>query len=120
MTQCNLKNCKQPRELFLILTIELFLIKKILYVSIYLLCHCHPFLMHYKCYRYGHTMKDCRDEAETCPKCGNSHKFEECKTNQTRCTNCCRVNDKHGFQLSADHEVLTYRRVLASQKKLVY
>jgi len=41
----------------------------------------------YKCQRYGHVATNCRGSAR-CPKCGESHGYEECTTETPSCLHC--------------------------------
>ena len=46
----------------------------------------------YKCCRYGHISKFCRNKV-CCSKCGGDHSFKDCQTQKTECTNCTHVNN---------------------------
>ena len=70
----------------------------------HLLEHCFPFegvryhceeyrpqkepVQCYKCQKFGHTTKDCRDTKDTCRKCGGSHRTSDCSQEARRCSNC--------------------------------
>ena len=41
----------------------------------------------YKCNRYGHTAKLCKNEI-TCAKCSNKHPTKECDSQIKKCINC--------------------------------
>ena len=42
-----------------------------------------------KCFTYGHTLKNCKNEAFRCKKCSElGHKFEECNSQETKCHHC--------------------------------
>jgi hypothetical protein len=52
----------------------------------------------YKCQRFGHIAKYCREDKLVCGKCGDvGHLFKECKKEESRCVNCLRDKRK------ADH-----------------
>ena len=41
----------------------------------------------YNCQRYGHTANNCNNK-QTCPACGDNHKFEHCTAGSKKCVNC--------------------------------
>jgi hypothetical protein len=41
-----------------------------------------------KCQQYGHYAPHCKEESNTCGKCGNNHPTSECNTTTTKCTPC--------------------------------
>lgn len=57
----------------------------------------------FKCNRFGHVAKHCRETGETCPRCGKQHKVRECESAMFDCVNCLRAG-------------LTDRRHAASDK----
>ena len=42
----------------------------------------------FKCQKFGHTTKDCRETKDTCRKCGSSHRTSDCSQETRRCSNC--------------------------------
>ncbi|KAJ8979707.1 hypothetical protein NQ317_000992 [Molorchus minor] len=42
----------------------------------------------YKCWKFGHMVKDCKREKDICPKCTGEHKSNECQSNEIICINC--------------------------------
>ena len=42
----------------------------------------------FKCQKFGHTTRDCRDTKDTCRKCGDSHRTSDCSQETRRCSNC--------------------------------
>ena len=52
----------------------------------------------YKCQNFGHSATNCTNE-QICPKCGGKHKYNQCNTEQAKCTNC----EKRGLP-SVDHK----------------
>lgn len=47
----------------------------------------------YKCNRFGHCQKDCRN-SEMCASCAGAHDTKNCKTPGVKCANCSWVNEK--------------------------
>ena len=47
----------------------------------------------YKCWKFGHLAKNCKNGNDICPKCAGEHKLEDCNTEQVVC-----VNWKHASQ----------------------
>ena len=47
----------------------------------------------YKCNRFGHVQKECKD-GETCTSCAGPHSSKDCKETVVKCSNCNWVNDK--------------------------
>ncbi|XP_013857708.1 uncharacterized protein LOC106513433 [Austrofundulus limnaeus] len=61
---------------------------KIGYISFQVRTYTPPPLRCYKCQRYGHIAAVCKGK-QRCPKCGEDHKFEECKEDvEEKCCNC--------------------------------
>ncbi|XP_037531028.1 uncharacterized protein LOC119408303 [Nematolebias whitei] len=61
---------------------------KIGYISFQVRPYVPPPLRCYKCQRYGHIAAVCKGK-QRCPKCGEDHKFEECKEDvEEKCCNC--------------------------------
>lgn len=56
----------------------------------------------FRCCRYGHLLKDCK-ENKVCARCCGSHDFRECNANTVKCANCVVSNEKYGLSLSVNH-----------------
>ena len=41
----------------------------------------------YKCQEFGHSATKCQNN-QVCPKCGENHKYKECKSTEMKCKNC--------------------------------
>lgn len=44
----------------------------------------------YRCNGYNHLSSSCR-ESQSCPRCGEPHRVEDCKSEALKCSNCVRV-----------------------------
>lgn len=55
-----------------------------------------------KCCAFGHLGEACNSEL-VCPKCTNSHKFKDCKSEVSQCINCTNHNKAFKRNLSTDH-----------------
>lgn len=55
----------------------------------------------FKCYRYGHRARDCRNDV-TCGKCAGKHDTKNCQSNQIKCTNCSWHNSRENINKKHD------------------
>lgn len=62
-----------------------------------------PMTRCYKCCGFGHMAKDCRNK-QACSKCGEEHKFSECKSSELKCTNCCVLKERLKIDINVNHE----------------
>lgn len=66
----------------------------------------------FRCSRYGHVRKDCKQPNPTCKTCGGDHESQECNNSQqSRCINCCNFNARkkgNGIDVSVDHVASDY------------
>ena len=42
----------------------------------------------YRCQKFGHMTKECRDTKDTCRKCSEEHRTTECSNTERKCANC--------------------------------
>lgn len=89
------------------------------YVEDYSIIRC------YKCSKYGHQAKECKGDAEICPKCAQNHSIKNCNSDQLCCINCTLANKKLGLKLETNHEVwstkcVSLSKLIESQKKKYY
>ncbi|XP_035205275.1 uncharacterized protein LOC118180268 [Stegodyphus dumicola] len=63
----------------------------------------------YRCYRYGHTQKNCveRETEQLCSNCPGKHSYKECKEEKTSCRNCTEVNIKQRQKLDTAHSTMS-------------
>jgi len=58
----------------------------------------------YNCYAFGHIASQCKKKGK-CGKCGEEgHRIAECKTDQTRCTNCKEAHEAWNITCPARNE----------------
>ena len=41
----------------------------------------------YKCQEFGHSAPNCQKN-QVCPKCGENHKYKDCRSTEMKCKNC--------------------------------
>lgn len=58
----------------------------------------------YKCCRYGHLKRDCKNET-VCLNCSGPHDVKDCNSENRCCTNCTYANAKFKLNLSTEHSV---------------
>ena len=46
-----------------------------------------PF-QYYRCQKFSHTTRECKDTKGTCRKCGDGHRTTECNERDRKCANC--------------------------------
>ena len=56
----------------------------------------------YKCCQFFHKSEECKNNV-ICPKCGQSHKENECNNEQRQCVNCSSANTKYKMKHKIDH-----------------
>lgn len=59
----------------------------------------------FKCCKYGHQERDCRNPELVCPKCSGPHKLKDCTSNTECCINCKNFNSKFKSNFSIQHSV---------------
>lgn len=70
----------------------------------YIQDHCHV-IRCYRCSRFGHSKKDCKNVKLCCYKCSGEHEFINCDSNVRKCINCVNYNNnsKDGNAIPTDH-----------------
>lgn len=59
----------------------------------------------YKCCEYTHFGKDCKYDNNVCGVCAGDHEERECKSEDKKCINCMRMNEKFQTEYPTDHAV---------------
>nr|CAI5825823.1 unnamed protein product [Callosobruchus analis] len=57
----------------------------------------------FKCSKYGHYKKDCRNNDMICPRCSDAHEAKDCKNQNVCCPNCKMHNIKFKTNWPTDH-----------------
>lgn len=79
----------------------------------------------YKCNGFSHKSTDCKNNT-SCPKCAGEHKLSECRTEDLKCINCKKMNEKLNLNLNIDHPtwdkdcVVYQRKIKALKNKINY
>lgn len=77
----------------------------------------------YKCWKFGHMGKECKNEKKVCPHCTGEHKGSECEASTKVCTNCKYAAENLGIvNIKFDHpayskECDSYKRIYRQQQK---
>ncbi|KAG5870780.1 hypothetical protein JTB14_035030 [Gonioctena quinquepunctata] len=72
----------------------------------------------FKCWRFGHQAKYCKNTCDICPKCSGKHKSDVCTANQHTCVNCKYASEILKIpNINYDHpaynrECVAYRRIV--------
>lgn len=74
--------------------------------------------MCYKCCRYGHIAKWCKDKA-ACYDCGGDHQAEDCGSGDRGCVNCARVTGRKERHGARDPSCPVLRRNVETKRKYV-
>lgn len=56
----------------------------------------------YKCNGYSHHGDRCTSKL-TCPKCSGEHRYTECNSTETKCSNCVETNKKLNLNIDTNH-----------------
>nr|CAI5853484.1 unnamed protein product [Callosobruchus analis] len=56
----------------------------------------------YNCNEFQHFKKFCKNKL-FCPRCGENHLVEDCRSNQLRCSNCVKLVNKGESNISVEH-----------------
>lgn len=59
----------------------------------------------FNCNGYHHSAKNC-ELPISCPKCSENHTFELCKSENLRCINCVKSNEKLKKNLKTNHSAM--------------
>lgn len=79
----------------------------------------------FKCWRFGHMIKDCKNEKIVCAKCTGEHKTSECESQVNICINCkhtaevLKVPNVDLNHCAFNRECLAYKRVFNQQQQKV-
>lgn len=57
----------------------------------------------FKCQGFNHKASVCKNKV-ACSKCGGEHSIKDCKIDQVKCVNCCKMNINLGMNVECDHE----------------
>lgn len=56
----------------------------------------------YNCNEFHHSSKNCNNSV-SCPRCGQNHKVNECKSHTLTCSNCVKLKEKNNPSIKTDH-----------------
>lgn len=62
----------------------------------------------FKCNKFGHLKKDCKNEKSICPDCSECHERKDCKSKSKLCPNCIFQNSKYKSNWPTDHSAISY------------
>ncbi|KAG5882765.1 hypothetical protein JTB14_029941 [Gonioctena quinquepunctata] len=72
----------------------------------------------FKCWRFGHQAKYCKNTCDICPKCSGKHKSDVCTANQHTCVNCKYASEILKIpNINYDHPA--YNRECAAYRRIV-
>ncbi|KAJ3663838.1 hypothetical protein Zmor_008059 [Zophobas morio] len=83
-------------------------------------CKCNDnfrILKCFKCLRYGHMSRDCKNEESVCYKCSLSHEAKQCTSESYKCINCAEYNLKNKNSLISTQHVCGDKQQCAMYKK---
>ena len=63
-------------------------IYKVVYKEVEIYRHRQRVIQCFKCYRFGHIARLCKDENQTCRDCGGGHHYDNCSRIEKKCVNC--------------------------------
>lgn len=62
-----------------------------------------PVTICFKCHKFGHVEKDCKNPKRICPKCCEEHKIKECQSQNFNCPNCSEANTRYSANKNTNH-----------------
>lgn len=59
----------------------------------------------YKCNDFSHTANNCKSVDFYCPRCAGKHEIKDCTSEDLKCINCVRSNERLNVNLNVNHPV---------------
>lgn len=72
----------------------------------------------FKCSRFGHIKKHCKNDQLVCPVCAENHEFKDCKSQSKKCINCTNFNNRYKTNFTTDHSCQEIKKCQAYNYQL--